>query len=154
MAADKTELELSFQALCLDDIELVFAIESQVHSHPWSKNTISSCFGKNTHNIAAYYKKQLVAYCFCRMVAGEAELLNISVAQGFQSKGLGRQLMNYLFGCLKEQGAEALWLEVRESNARAQALYVQQGFKLVDKRRGYYPCKQGREDALIMSCYL
>ncbi|MGL4957504.1 MAG: ribosomal protein S18-alanine N-acetyltransferase, partial [Plesiomonas sp.] len=44
-----------------------------------------------------------------------------------------------------------LWLEVRESNLRARALYEREGFNEVTVRRNYYPCAQGRENAVIMA---
>ncbi len=43
-----------------------------------------------------------------------------------------------------------LWLEVRRSNLRAQAIYRRYGFTEVGVRRGYYPAVQGREDAVVM----
>jgi ribosomal-protein-alanine N-acetyltransferase len=49
-----------------------------------------------------------------------------------------------------------LWLEVRESNAPAIALYDSYGFAVVGTRKGYYPADNGngREDALLMGCFL
>jgi len=45
-----------------------------------------------------------------------------------------------------------VWLEVRESNERARALYLREGFAEAGRRRDYYPAPQGRrEDALLMT---
>jgi [ribosomal protein S18]-alanine N-acetyltransferase len=41
-------------------------------------------------------------------------------------------------------------LEVRRSNAAAQALYAGFGFRPLGERRGYYPARDGREDAVIL----
>ena len=49
---------------------------------------------------------------------------------------------------------QQIWLEVRESNATAINLYDNAGFILVEQRVNYYPSKKGKEDALIMCCYL
>ena len=46
-----------------------------------------------------------------------------------------------------------LWLEVRESNHNAYQLYLAAGFNEVDRRIGYYPAENGREDAIMM-CYI
>ncbi len=52
----------------------------------------------------------------------------------------------------RDQAAERLWLEVRQSNQRAQRLYERYGFRFIGVRRGYYPALQGRrEDASVMS---
>ena len=46
----------------------------------------------------------------------------------------------------------SLWLEVRESNERARAVYERYGFVEVGRRRGYYPAPRfAREDAIVMS---
>ena len=52
----------------------------------------------------------------------------------------------------RSRGANQLWLEVRESNARARAIYLRRGFVHVGVRKGYYPAPRGqREDAAVMS---
>jgi ribosomal-protein-alanine N-acetyltransferase len=43
-----------------------------------------------------------------------------------------------------------VFLEVRTSNTPAIALYRSSGFVDLAVRRGYYPARDGREDALIM----
>jgi ribosomal-protein-alanine N-acetyltransferase len=47
-----------------------------------------------------------------------------------------------------------LWLEVRESNKSAIALYQNNGFDVAGTRKGYYPAENGREDALLMGSML
>ena len=55
---------------------------------------------------------------------------------------------------LKEKGIQTLWLEVRESNP-ARFLYEKLGFNEVDIRKNYYPKPEGgRENAVVMACYL
>jgi ribosomal-protein-alanine N-acetyltransferase len=50
------------------------------------------------------------------------------------------------------QGAEWLWLEVRESNHRAAGIYERHGFRRVGERKNYYPASGGqREHAVVMS---
>jgi ribosomal-protein-alanine N-acetyltransferase len=41
-------------------------------------------------------------------------------------------------------------LEVRPSNAAAQQMYERYGFVRIGTRRGYYPARDGREDAIVM----
>jgi [ribosomal protein S18]-alanine N-acetyltransferase len=41
-------------------------------------------------------------------------------------------------------------LEVRRSNAVAQALYAGFGFRPLGERRAYYPAYDGREDAIVL----
>ncbi|MCX7676553.1 MAG: hypothetical protein N2Z59_04145, partial [Alteraurantiacibacter sp.] len=50
--------------------------------------------------------------------------------------------------------AEMMFLEVRPSNTRALNLYLSLGFNEIGQRKGYYPARQGREDALVLACML
>ena len=52
------------------------------------------------------------------------------------------------------QQAQWLWLEVRASNARAQRIYQQHGYRRVGERKSYYPAGGRREDAVVMSLKL
>jgi ribosomal protein S18 acetylase RimI-like enzyme len=47
---------------------------------------------------------------------------------------------------LQGKGAEVAYLEVRESNAGAQAMYLKRGYQFIRSSKGYY----GDEDGFIM----
>ena len=62
--------------------------------------------------------------------------------------------LDRLVDICRARDAQQLWLEVRESNDRARALYQRYGFVPVGVRRDYYPLPPGvpgREDAVVMS---
>jgi [ribosomal protein S18]-alanine N-acetyltransferase len=80
--------------------------------------------------------------------------MNIAVAPEMQGQGLGGILLQFLKDYSQANNEEQIWLEVRASNFCALALYQKLGFVEVDTRKDYYPCKNGREDAVIMCCYL
>lgn len=65
----------------------------------------------------------LVGYFYAQNIVGEVTLLNIAVDPQQQGKGYGRQLAEYFLDIGEQAGAESAWLEVRESNQRAYALY-------------------------------
>lgn len=71
------------------------------------------------------------------------DIVNIAVDINNQSKGIGKQLIDYLIDNTK---SEKLMLEVRESNISAFTLYIKCGFKEIHRRKNYY----GNEDAIIM----
>jgi ribosomal-protein-alanine N-acetyltransferase len=72
---------------------------------------------------------------------GEWELLNIAVAPPFRRRGVGRELVGLL-------PAGRVFIEVRESNVAARALYEASGFSVCGKRRGYYDSPD--EDGIVM----
>ena len=61
---------------------------------------------------------------------------------------MARQLLDAGLDELTARGAEEVFLEVRESNTAAQALYLGAGFRPVGQRSGYY--RNPREDALVL----
>lgn len=93
---------------------------------------------------------RVVAVCVAMDGVDEIHLLNIAVARGWQGRGLARELLQMLYERCHQRRAEALWLEVRPSNARARALYQREGFADIGVRKDYYPAQEGREDALVM----
>ncbi len=76
-----------------------------------------------------------------KIYEGEFELLNIAVAPSHRGRGHARAL-------LAEMPAGRLFLEVRESNQAARALYESVGFRVTGKRKGYYAGPP--EDGIVM----
>jgi ribosomal-protein-alanine N-acetyltransferase len=74
------------------------------------------------------------------------ELENIVVAAGRQRQGLGKMLLQALIAAAGAHKATSIFLEVRESNAAASALYQNCGFSITGRRKSYY--KDPPEDAL------
>jgi ribosomal-protein-alanine N-acetyltransferase len=65
--------------------------------------------------------------------------------------GLGRRLLRRLLALAHAKGADTAFLEVRKSNTLARALYASEGFCEIGDRRGYYPARNGREDAVVLA---
>jgi ribosomal-protein-alanine N-acetyltransferase len=84
------------------------------------------------------------------VAAGEGHLLNLSVAAAYQRHGHGSSLLAEIMRLARGRDAQQLFLEVRPTNAGAQALYGRFGFQQVAVRPGYYPAHGGREDALVL----
>ncbi len=78
-----------------------------------------------------------------------AHIPTIATHPHFARQGLGGYLLSYLLLQGARLGCEEATLEVRASNAAAQALYRSFGFEIVGRRLRYYSDNQ--EDALIMT---
>ena len=92
-----------------------------------------------------------VGFVLARLAAGEAEILAIAVARSHRREGLGWQLMHAVLRELHAERAEALFLEVDETNEAAIALYRRLGFHQVGKRPRYYQTgDKERSGALVM----
>lgn len=90
----------------------------------------------------------VVGYLIAREAAGTGEILNLAVAPEIRRGGIARQLLDAGLAALAVRNVEEVFLEVRESNLAAQALYVGAGFRPVGQRSGYY--RSPREDALVL----
>jgi len=69
-------------------------------------------------------------------------------------QGLGRRLLQHLIATAGRESADTLFLEVRISNWAAYCLYISMGFNEIGLRPGYYPTKDGREDAMVLALSL
>jgi ribosomal-protein-alanine N-acetyltransferase len=89
----------------------------------------------------------LQGFVIARVVGREWEIENIAVAGPARRRGLGTRLLGELLDQARDRGADAVFLEVRESNRAARALYEKWAFLESGRRRGYY--KDQDEDAIV-----
>ncbi len=80
-------------------------------------------------------------------VADEVHLLDLVVARPARRAGVGFGLVEALLTHARGRGARLVLLEVRRSNAAAQALYRKAGFATDGERPAYYA---DGEDAILM----
>ena len=136
------------------DFERLYEIEQQAHLVPWSLGTLKKNQGERYLNLKLIENNQIIGFAICQTVLDEATLFNIAILPTYQGCGFGKLLLDKLIVQLKEKGVQTLWLEVRESNP-ARFLYEKIGFNEVDIRKNYYPKPSGgRENAVVMACYL
>jgi [ribosomal protein S18]-alanine N-acetyltransferase len=91
---------------------------------------------------------EVVGYLVGRAVAGQGEILNLAITPEERRHGLGSRLLEAGLQALSSAGATRVWLEVRESNQAALALYLKRGFGAAGRRARYY--KSPVEDALVL----
>jgi [ribosomal protein S18]-alanine N-acetyltransferase len=136
------------------DLDSVVAIEREIYEFPWTLGNFRDSLAAGYSCWAYHGADGLVGYAVMMIGAGEAHLLNLSIAPACQRRGYGRQLLEHLMGVARSYGASVLLLEVRPSNAAGRALYAAYGFEQVGIRREYYPARSGREDALLLTFQL
>ena len=134
-----------------DDLEEVVAVEKAIYEYPWTRGNFADSLHAGYACRTWRLGRELVGYFILMTGAGEAHLLNLSVAASWQRQGHGSTLLREAAALAAKQGAATLFLEVRPSNRAAQELYKRFGFKKVAVRRDYYPAHGGREDALVLT---
>jgi ribosomal-protein-alanine N-acetyltransferase len=167
--AGTTGRPLAFEPMTEADIDTVHAVETSAYGHPWSHKhfrdslqaghaavmLLGQALPGERPQPARADGRWLIGYLVAMPGVDEVHLLNNTVAPVHQRQGWARFMLDALALWSRGQGAHALWLEVRESNAPARRLYEAFGFEAVGLRRGYYPLSAlQREDAVVMSLNL
>jgi [ribosomal protein S18]-alanine N-acetyltransferase len=133
------------------ELDEVMAIENVIYTHPWTRGNFVDSLRAGYHCCVLRSGAELIGYFVLMVAAGEAHLLNLSIAALRQRAGYGSRMLREAADHARSLGARSLFLEVRPSNRGAQALYTRFGFRKVAVRRAYYPAPQGREDALVLT---
>jgi [ribosomal protein S18]-alanine N-acetyltransferase len=81
-------------------------------------------------------------------IGDEWEIENVAVKPDARRRGLGSHMVGEFINLAKIIGAKAIFLEVRESNRAAIALYEKWAFTEEGRRKSYY--KDPEEDALVL----
>jgi [ribosomal protein S18]-alanine N-acetyltransferase len=90
---------------------------------------------------------QVLAFLIAHGVDAEWELENIVVAATARRRGIGKRLLGELIEHVRSAQGSEIFLEVRQSNHDARALYRKMGFEETGLRRGYYSYPS--EDAIL-----
>lgn len=142
-----------FSPACEDDLDAVMSIERASFAVPWSRDDFTACLYSDAFDFTVARRDKAVAgYCVSSAAADEGEVLSIAVGCDFRRAGIGRSLLDEAVRKMACAGAKIIYLEVRESNAPAIALYTSAGFEPVGRRRKYYQLPV--EDALVMRLQL
>ncbi|MBS3798176.1 ribosomal protein S18-alanine N-acetyltransferase [Pseudoalteromonas sp. BDTF-M6] len=129
------------------DVADMMAIERACHSHPWSEKLMRSCLSGRYFCTGLSSDNKLLGFYVAEQAGPDITLMDICVAPSEQGQGLGKVLMQSLIKDSTARNAELMFLEVRESNTAAIALYEAYGFITNGVRKKYYP---DGEDALLM----
>ena len=131
------------------DAAALVAIERRCFGDPWSEAAFREALSSEwSFGLVAEGARGLAGYLIGREAAGSGEILNLAVAPEFRRKGIGGALLEEGLAAFRRRGAIEVFLEVRESNRTALALYLARGFRAVGQRAAYY--RNPREDALVL----
>ena len=117
-------------------------------SDPWSTQDFRDCVAFALFLVAVGPDDGVSGYVVALEAADEGEILNLAVAPAGRRRGLGRALVEQMLEALRGRGVRQVYLEVRESNAPARALYASRGFTEVGRRKQYY--RRPVEDAIVL----
>jgi ribosomal-protein-alanine N-acetyltransferase len=106
---------------------------------------LDSSFARQALDIAGVAQ----GFTLSRSAGPEVEILLIAVHPDVRGRGVGRALMSTVCVDAQLRGASEIFLEVRENNQAALALYRQSGFREVGRRPNYYAGATGSRFAAL-----
>ena len=144
-------MKLSIRPATVADLPAMMSLEkhSATAAH-WSAKQYEDLFrGSSPGRVAltVLEDSRVQGFVIARVLGDEWEIENIAVAGPARRRGLGTRLLGELLDMARSRGATAMFLEVRESNQAARALYEKWAFLESGRRRTYYQDPQ--EDAIL-----
>lgn len=144
-------MKLSLRPATPADLPAMMALEkhSATAAH-WSAEQYEALFRPSKPDRIALLLQEesnLQGFVSARVVEGEWEIENIAIAGPARRRGLGTRLLGELLDLARAQDARAVFLEVRESNRAARALYEKWAFVESGRRPKYY--QDPEEDAIL-----
>lgn len=136
------------RAATLADVASIVAIERGSFADPWSATAFAGMLsGPRTRMQVVTDSGSVVGYAVLLLAPPDADLADLAIAPDARGRGLGRALLDAVIAAARDAGVSRIFLEVRESNAPAIALYERAGFAECGKRSRYY--RDPVEDALV-----
>jgi ribosomal-protein-alanine N-acetyltransferase len=131
-------------------LRAVLRIESQVYPKPWTFGLFMSELNLrgSRHYVAARAHGTVVGYAGMMFVDDTGHVTTIAVDPAWQRHKIGTRLLIHLVRVGLARGVRHMTLEVRVSNAAAQAMYRRFRFDTEGVRKNYY--SESNEDALVM----
>lgn len=144
-------MTISIRHAGLPDLSAMLELEKHAATAAhWSREQYEALFrASDVGRVALILEEESVFHGFviARVVGAEWEIENIAVAGTARRRGLGTRLLGEVLDMARAQGATAVFLEVRESNHAARALYEKWAFSESGRRRRYY--KNPDDDAIL-----
>src|SRR3569623_588043 len=131
------------------DIDAVLEIERASFGDPWNRSAFADLVGdRRVAFLIADAGGAVCGYVVAWFVLDEGEIGNLAVARNARRRGIGALLLDGAIAAVRASDVDTLYLEVRDSNTAARALYASRGFVEVGRRREYY--RKPKEDALVL----
>lgn len=112
---------------------------------PWKTHDWESLEVEN-HRLWAWTEDhQILGFALFHVAPSDdtAHLLKILVRPEVRGSGEADQFWKAIIQSLKDEGIQQIYLEVEESNKRAQRFYERQGFQVLRRVKSYYSDGEG-----------
>lgn len=143
--------DVECSALGADMAAAIHDLHQKCFPAAWSRQAIEDALQTSGHHIIGIRDMQaragaLLGFVMIRLVLDEAEILTLAVDPACRRRGAARRLLRNMQLFLRQACVKQVFLEVRESNHAALALYQNEGFLPFGRRKNYYPPQAGENE--------
>jgi len=129
---------ISVIQISIKDIDLCYELDSNTISL-WSKKQWINEFRKKDIRVFGLLHSGLViGLCVFQVIIDEAQINYFVINQKFREKGFGSYLMRFMIKHCEKLNVNKLFLEVSQTNIKAEKFYANFDFFTVGIRRNYY----------------
>lgn len=134
------------------DLDAIMQLErASFRGDAWSDAVMrAELDSEHTWYVVAEDADRVIGYAGLRAPSGspDADVQTIALAEAARGRGQGRALLQGLLAQAASRRVREVFLDVRDDNAPAQALYASEGFVEIGRRPNYYP--DGNVAAIVM----
>jgi len=136
-----------------EDIPAILAIERKAeHAAHWPEERYREMFeSEDSRRLILIIEERgaVQGFVIGQVLDQECEIENLVVAADARRRGLGSKLLQSVIDAARHEGVIAFFLEVRETNLAARALYNRAGFVENGRRKQYY--REPEEDGILLT---
>jgi ribosomal-protein-alanine N-acetyltransferase len=136
------------QNLSVLDIDNILNLENGFLDG-WNYNQLKSAFDSGRFFVIGMMDNDmLIGFVSFSIAIDQADIETVFVKGDYRRQGIAKALIENAQTQMQEKGVDKIFLEVRETNLPARALYNSLGFSDISVRKKYYP---DGENAVIMA---
>ena len=122
------------------DLVSIHSLELSIYpDDAWSMEQFKEEFGgKSRQYLVAEFEGIVVGYAGVLRAGDVTDILTLTVASDFRRRGIAREFLKRMVDWSRNQGVDAMMLEMRVGNVEAEPLYYENGFRKISERANYY----------------
>ena len=144
-------MNFHIRRMTVEDVPAVAKLDQLAFTLPWTdrsfhfevtSNPASRCWVAERGGV-------IIGVIVAWLLVDEVHIATIATHPDFRRQGIAQALLSHVLKLAAQEGAVSSFLEVRESNIAAQAMYRKFGYEESGRRSRYY--KDNNEDAILMT---
>ena len=144
-------MSFRIRRMTVEDVPAVAQLDRLSFTLPWTERSFH--FEVTSNPAARCWVAEsagaVVGVVIAWLLVDDIHIATIATHPDFRRQGIAQALLAHVLKLGAEEGALSSFLEVRESNLAAQAMYRKFGYEVTGRRPRYY--KDNGEDAILMT---